>query len=328
MRSVATRCCACYKLSPPVMRQMKILKSIISICVFGITVSQADPTRPGDPKDLTPPSAQSKSSDIRVMSFNIRLGIANDGPNHWDLRKGLVVKAIQHFNPDFLGTQETHPFQAQYLIKSFPEHAYYGVGRMEDPKTGEQCGVMFRKERFKLLDKGTFWLSETPKEPGSKSWDSSLPRIASWVKLRDKNDEQQELVFINTHFDHRGRQARIEAAKLIRKRVAKLGTKTRVIITGDFNAGEGSLPYKSLVGANPDYSVKLIDTYRSANPEPAIGGEGTLSAWSGRRSSNRIDWVLHSPHFRTKSASIDYFNENGRYPSDHYPVSAVITPCD
>ena len=85
--------------------------------------------------------------------------------NHWDLRKGLVVKAIQHFNPDLLGTQETHPFQAKYLVKSFPEHAYYGVGRMEDPKTGEQCGVMFRKERFKLLDKGTFWLSETLRNP-------------------------------------------------------------------------------------------------------------------------------------------------------------------
>ena len=139
------------------MRQMKILKSIISICVFGITVSQA--IQQGyDPKDLTPPSAQSKSSDIRVMSFNIRLGIANDGPNHWDLRKGLVVKAIT-FQPDLLGTQETHPFQAKYLIKSFP-NCLLRSRRMEDPKTGEQCGVMFRKERFKLLEKGTFWLLE------------------------------------------------------------------------------------------------------------------------------------------------------------------------
>ena len=198
------------------------------------------------------------------------------------------------FQPRFSRYAGDPSISSQIPDQIFPRTGLLRSRSYGGSKNREQCGVMFRKERFKLLDKGTFWLSETPKEPGSKSWDSSLPRIASWVKL-DKNDEQQELVFINTHFDHRGRQARIEAAKLIRKRVAKLGTKTRVIITGDFNAGEGSLPYKSLVGANPDYSVKLIDTYRSANPEPAIGGEGTLSAWSGRRSSNRIDWVLHSP---------------------------------
>lgn len=294
------------------------------ICAFTAAccvVAQANPEL--KPETENPPAREGGSTVLRVMSFNVRLGVANDGPNHWNLRKGLVVRAIKRFDPDLLGTQETHPFQAEFLQRELPGLVYYGVGRREDPKTGEQCGLMYRKARFEVLDKGTFWLSKTPDRPGTKSWDSSLPRIASWVKLRDKQDRGKELVFVNTHFDHRGRQARLEGAKIIRRRVAELGPKVRIVVTGDFNAGEGSEPYRALVGPVPASSVELIDTYRAAHPKRK-DGEGTFSAWSGRRSGNRIDWVLHTPHFRTRSAAIDSFNEDGRYPSDHYPVTAVL----
>ncbi len=267
---------------------------------------------------------EEKSSVLRVMSFNIRLGVANDGPNHWNLRKDLVVRTIRRFDPDLLGTQETHPFQSDFLKKGLPALAYYGVGRLEDPKTGEQCGLMYRKSRFELLEEGTFWLSQSPDQPGSKSWDSSLPRIASWVKLKDRLDRNRELVFVNTHFDHRGRQARLEGARIIRGHVAKLGSKARVIISGDFNAGEGSAPYRALIDPDPTLPA-LVDTYRAAHPK-RVDGEGTFSAWSGRRSGSRIDWVLHTSHFRTHSANIDRFNVSGRYPSDHYPVTAVLFP--
>ena len=264
------------------------------------------------------------STDLRVMSFNVRLGVAKDGPNAWDLRKDLVVETVKRFDPDLLGTQETWPFQAAFLKKGLPGHAYYGVGRQVDPTTGEQCGLMYRKDRFEQLEKGTFWLSKTPSKPGSKSWDSSLPRIASWVRLRDKRDRGRELVLINTHFDHRGRQAREEAAKIIRRRVTELGSEARVVVTGDFNAAEGSAPYRALLA--PDGSVAvLLDSYRKAHPKRREG-EGTFSAWNGRRSGGRIDWVLHTSHYRTISASIDRSNDSGRYPSDHYPVTAVLKP--
>ena len=263
------------------------------------------------------------ASTLRVMSFIIRLGVAKDGPNHWDLRKNLVVSTIKNFNPDLLGTQETHPFQADFLQKGLPGHAYYGVGRMKNPKSGEQCGLMYRKERFELLGSGTFWLSQTPGKPGSKSWDSSLPRIASWARLRDKSDRGREFTFINTHFDHRGRQARLEGAKIIRRHVGELGKNARVIITGDFNAGEGSGPYRALIGSSSEDQASIVDTYRIAHPK-RVEGEGTFSAWSGKRSGNRIDWVLHTPHFLTLSANIDRYNDSGRYPSDHYPVTAIL----
>ena len=260
---------------------------------------------------------ESKKSELRVMSFNIRLGVANDGENRWDLRKDLVVETIRKYNPDLLGLQEVFPMQEEYLRENFPEYIYYGRSRLVDPKDGEACSVMFRKDRFEAIKKATFWLSETENEPGSKSWDSSLPRIANIVRLQDKQVEEEKLVLINTHFDHRGKVAREEAAKIIKKRVFALEKGAHVVITGDFNSGEGSRPYQFLVGGN------LIDTFRSAHPT-RTEEESTFTAWKGRLIGNRIDWVLCSPKFRVISAKIDRTNDQGRYPSDHYPVTSIL----
>ena len=260
---------------------------------------------------------QSKGNALRVMSFNIRLGVANDGENRWDLRKDLVVKTIRDYNPDLLGLQEVFPMQEEYLRKNFPDYLYYGRSRLVNPKDGEACSVMFRKERFEAIKKTTFWLSETENEPGSKSWDSSLPRIANLVGLTDKQAVGKKLIFINTHFDHRGKKAREEAAKIIKNRVSTLEKGVGVVITGDFNSGEGSKPYQFLVGGN------LIDTFRIAHPT-RTEKESTFTAWKGRLIGNRIDWVLCSPNFRVLSAEINRTNDNGRYPSDHYPVTATL----
>jgi endonuclease/exonuclease/phosphatase family metal-dependent hydrolase len=251
------------------------------------------------------------------MSFNIRLGVANDGENRWDLRKELVVQTIRQYNPDLLGLQEVFPMQEEYLRENFPEYSYYGRSRLVDPKEGEACSVMFRKERFEPMEQATFWLSETPEEPGSKSWDSSLPRIANMISLQDKQAGGKKLVLINTHFDHRGKVAREEAAQIIRRRVTELKKGTPVVITGDFNSGEWSKPYQSLVGGN------IIDTFRKVHPG-RTEEESTFTAWTGRLIGNRIDWVLCSSNFRVGSAEINRTNENGRYPSDHYPVTATL----
>ena len=261
--------------------------------------------------------AKEKSSDLRVMSFNIRLGVAKDGPNRWDLRKDLVVETIRKFNPDLLGLQEVFPMQEKHLKESLPGYAYYGRSRLVDPQDGEACSIMFRKDRFEVVEKTTFWLSEIQEKPGSKSWDSSLPRIANLVHLADRKAGGQKLIFLNTHFDHRGKVAREEAAKIIQKRVRDLGEKARIVVAGDFNSGEGSKPYQSLVGGS------LLDTFRIAKPK-RTKEESTFTAWNGRLIGNRIDWLLCSPNFRVLEAEIDRTHFKGRYPSDHYPVTAVL----
>lgn len=266
-------------------------------------------------------AAPSCAEDLRVMSFNIRYGAAKDGDDHWKKRNWLVADTVRKFNPDLLGTQETLKFQADYLERQLRDYTYFGRSRMKTPN--EHCGIFFRTDRFTQLAGGHFWLSESPEIPESKSWDSSLPRMASWVLLNDRLDEAaRPILFVNTHFDHRGKVARLESAKLIRQRIDRLraiSDNPLVVVTGDFNTPEGSEPYNAFLEGNAD----LIDSYRAKHPEKS-DEEGTFNGFRGRTGGGRIDWVLASPDFGVLSAEIDRHQEEGRYPSDHFPVTAVL----
>jgi endonuclease/exonuclease/phosphatase family metal-dependent hydrolase len=182
---------------------------------------------------------------------------------------------------------------------------------------------MYRTDRFEQLDSGHFWLSETPDVPGSKSWDSSLPRMLSWVVLQDRRAPQRPFVFANVHFDHRGLQARLESARLLRQRAADLQEQFPIVLTGDFNTTEDDPPYAVLVGGQGFGNLPFVDAYRVIHPERSPH-EASFSNWTGVRQGSRIDWIVHTPHFHTLNATINYTQEGGRYPSDHYPVEAVV----
>lgn len=162
---------------------------------------------------------------MRVLSYNIRFGSAKDGENHhWERRKEALVATIKAYDPDLLGTQETLGFQRDYLAANLPEYDHLGVGRVDGKEQGEMMALFYKRDRFEKLDSGRFWLSETPDQVGSKSWDSSLPRMVTWMKLRDRrNPSARPIAFFNTHFDHLGVQARLESARLIRRQIATLG---------------------------------------------------------------------------------------------------------
>ncbi len=268
-------------------------------------------------------SAQtSNGEEVRAMSFNIRLGVAKDGNNHWEKRKETVVQAIKEFEPDFVGTQETYGFQAKYIGENLPQYSYAGRSRQRDGK-GEQCGIFYLTKRFDKLVEGHFWLSETPDNPGSKSWDSSLPRMATWLKLWDRTNEMSFYV-INTHFDHRGSTARKESAAQIRKFASNLPKGSIVILTGDFNAGVNSPPYQAMFGKSSTTGESpLMDTYAIIHAN-ADEPSGTFNGFRGTADGARIDWVAVSRNVSIESADIDRISFDGRYPSDHFPVTAIL----
>ncbi len=271
---------------------------------------------------------------LRVMSFNLRYGTANDGDNHWDKRKELLVETIKAFNPDLLGTQETLAFQRDYLLKNMEGYEAFGVSREDGKDKGEMTTVLYRKDRFEKLEGATFWLSETPDAIASKGWDTSLPRICTWIKLRDlKVKDAPPVYFYNTHFDHRGSKARLESAKLIRRHIAALGAEARVVLTGDFNADEGSEPYKALFAEHDGKASPVLDTLRVFKPQRG-DDEGSFNSFGpaprptpgspGSPGKARIDWVAVSRQWTVTDAAIDRTHKNGRWPSDHFPVTAVI----
>jgi len=285
----------------------------LSLCVVGSI-------RAGEPE----PAADDEA--LRVMSFNIRTGAARDGENAWPRRKDFVAETVLAFAPDVLGTQETHGFQRDDLSKRLPGYAAFGVGRDDGREGGEMMAVFYRTDRLKKLDGGHFWLSETPDEPGSKSWDSSLPRLCTWLKLEDRRADGAGVFWLfNTHFDHRGRRARANSATLLREKIAAIAGDGPAILTGDFNASPGGEPYRNLFG-EAGGGATLRDSYQERHPDEVRGDNlGTAGGFRREdRGESRIDWIAVTPGWTILDAAIDRTNRDGRTPSDHDPVTAIL----
>jgi endonuclease/exonuclease/phosphatase family metal-dependent hydrolase len=252
---------------------------------------------------------------LKVMTFNIRYGTADDGNNNWQLRKGLVFDVIRENNPDIIGIQEALDFQINELLESIPGYSYIGVGRDNGKTKGEFAAIFYAKDRFIIDSTETFWFSETPFAAGSKTWESPLPRICTWTKMFDKFLKKSFYVF-NVHFDHQSQISREKSSHMLVDKIAKLPKDPSVILTGDFNCGEENLAIKKIISSG------FVDTYR--NKYNKGNDEGTFNSFKGDSSGEKIDFIFVTKDFQIESAKIDKYNQNGKYPSDHFPVVAII----
>ncbi len=268
--------------------------------------------------------------DTSVMSFNIRYGGADDGPNSWPFRRDLVFQTIARHEPAVFGVQECLWFQGEELRAAFPDYRMTGVGRDDGRQAGEMCAIFTRNDRYEVLDQGTFWLSESPEVVGSKGWDAALPRIATWVRLHDRLCEPDTLFVFNAHFDHIGEIAREKSGQLLRMRIGAIAGTDPVILMGDFNdpAAPTSPSYQALMAEDGPVGPVLHDTWLLASREQRMQGEDTFHGFSGQGTRGRIDWILVTDHFLGVDSGIERKQDNGRYPSDHFPVWATFkSPC-
>ena len=251
------------------------------------------------------------------MSFNIRYGLADDEENHWDKRKSLAISRIQAFQPDLLGMQECRDdSQAEFVKASLPDYHFYGIRREGRGDTAlEMAPVLFRKTSFQIIDQGCFWLSETSHITGSKSWDSTFARTATWLKFL-QHETGRTLTFVNTHFDYQP-VAIEESAKLLKNWLNQTQKDMPVILTGDFNSDKESTAYRLLTGQG-----MLFDAYRQARPDGE--DEATFHGFGKSEQMTSIDWVLVSRHFDATEAKVDRTHVGELYPSDHYPVAVTV----
>lgn len=261
---------------------------------------------------------------VRVMSYNVRYGTAPDGAHAWPRRREAVVGVIRDDDPDLLGLQEVLAFQLEELSAALPGYEAVAAGRDDGQQAGEMTPVLFRTARFERLASGHFWLSEAPDSPGSVGWDAALPRIATWARLRDRTaSAERDVLVLNTHFDHRGSEARRHAARLVRERLHELGRGCRTVLCGDFNAAEGSAPHRELF-SRTDHPLTLVDTLRAVVPRPGAA-EATFNGFDPAATAGaRIDWIGCSADWDVRLAGIDRTTRDGRPPSDHWPVTAVL----
>lgn len=272
------------------------------------------------------PRTQSPSpAPLTVLTYNIRYANPRDGDNIWENRREAMVAYVNRTNPDVIGFQEVEPAQRAYLAERLTDYAWYGVGRNAAHDEGEGTPIFYRRSRFDVLDRGTFWLSTTPETPGSKGWDAALPRVASWIKVRDRRTDGT-LLLVNTHFDHMGPTARLESAHLLTRRIddlARAGTaRLPVILTGDFNCRPDSEPYAA-VTKPANAALTMIDTQQLSRT-PHQGGDSTTNAFTAISPGATIDYVFVRDVARVESHRVEDPRINGRFVSDHQPLVAVI----
>lgn len=251
---------------------------------------------------------------LKVMTYNIRYDNAGDSINRWDSRKQKVFSLLKKYDPDVFGVQEALHNQLADIAKALKEYEFFGVGRDDGKQKGEYSAIFIRKARLKVLEQNTFWLSKTPEVPGSKDWDAAITRVVTWGRLQDKKTKKTFLM-VNTHFDHRGKESRKNAAALIKERAKSLAGNLPVIITGDFNFRRDAPPYEVMMNAD---GLRVID---SAPDTPGTACGFAVNA----RPCVAIDYIFHTPEWSTANYQVIQDNDGKYYPSDHLPVMVELS---
>lgn len=258
---------------------------------------------------------------LRVMTFNVRLDAPDDGDDAWPQRRGLVADTIRYHAPDVVGLQEPFAHQLGYLEEALPDYEWVGQSRKAADGEGEHTPIGFRSDRFSLDDTGTFWLSETPDEPGSVGWDGSHPRVATWARLEDATADRP-LVHLNTHLDNEGERARREGAALVAERVQDLAAGVTPVVTGDFNCVSDEPPYARLDGAELDDDRQLVPVAEAA--DFCHGPDTTRTDFHELVPDRKIDHVFVSTECSVVAHAVLTDRDDARYPSDHLPVVADV----
>jgi len=257
---------------------------------------------------------KNEQKELKVMSYNIRMGIAKDGTNSWEFRCPATIEMLNAQKPDVFGVQEAFEFQIRFIEEYCRDYKSVGVGRDDGKKKGEYMSIFWNKKTVSLLKWGTFWLSETPDKP-SKGWDAHCRRTATWALMKDKKTGKK-FYFVNTHLDHKGKEAQKNGLKLIVDRIESINPQGYpMILTGDFNI-------------KPDNAALIgLDSRMQSTRKIAADTDNhnTFNGWSVKPTDSVIDYIYISgfsscPQYRTVT---EKYAERP-FVSDHYPIFARL----
>lgn len=254
------------------------------------------------------------SGQIKVMSYNLRCYTPSDlGDKNWYNRAHYIIETIDKAQPSIIGFQEITVFQYNYLVECMPGFDSVITYRDNIPLFAEGCPIFYRTDLYDLIDKGSFWLSETP-EVMSKDWDSFCYRICSYVILKDKATDKEFVVF-NTHLDHVSDLARINGIKVVLDKIEEFGSIPALLI-GDLNAEEDSETYLSATKVFDDTKYMTENTMTSC----------TYQNWGQSLDRNCIDYILSSKTgFNVEKYDVITDTFDGVYSSDHFPLMSTLT---
>lgn len=263
----------------------------------------------------------SSQEQLSVMTFNVGYDElfydpANTSTDNWPNRKEFQAALLNFHQPDIIGMQEPLANQVGFFEDSLSGYNWIGIAREDGKNEGEYNPIFYKENKLIVLSSGTFWLSETP-EKVSKSWDAGYTRICTWVLFKLK-ESGVEFYMFNTHFDSKGKKARLESAKLINEKIRLLDGSIPLFITGDFNFTPDSPAYAEITANG------LFDSKNSSINEP-YGPDGTFNGFNFERTpEHRIDYIFVNQQVKVLKYGVLTDSHNQRFPSDHLPVIAFV----
>lgn len=257
-----------------------------------------------------------QSQELKLMSYNIKYANENDGENSWSNRKDFITNQLKFYEPDIFGVQEALKKQLDHFTENLHDYEFVGVGRDDGKTGGEYSAILFKENKFKVLENGTFWLSKTPSKP-SKDWDAALPRICTYALFEEK-ESGKKFWYFNTHFDHIGVLARKNSAKLILQKIAEINTDDLpVILSGDFNLEPDSEPIQLI--------KNTLNDSKEAAEIVSFGSEGTFNGYNyDEAERRRIDYIFVNDEVEVEKYGVLTDSKEKRFPSDHFAVMVVL----
>ena len=255
--------------------------------------------------------------NLKMMTYNIRWDNPDDGENWWPNRKEYFTSQIQFYSPDIFGVQEATPNQVTDIASAFRDYNKFGIGR-EEKGEGEACTIYYKKDRFKVEQSNTFWLSETPNVV-SRGWDAACNRVCTYGLFKDLKTKKTFWVF-NLHLDHMGEEARIKGVQLALKKISELNTKKYpAFLMGDFNSEPDTKQIAEI--------KKVMDDTKDVSKEKPFGPSGTFNDFKHNEPVTLLlDYIFVSKNsgLKIQKHAVLSDSKDLKYPSDHLPVLIEI----
>jgi len=268
------------------------------------------------------------AAELRVMSYNIRLYVGKDGENSWEFRKYATPAMIYDIRPTVFGVQEAYRQQLDYIVEKCPGYKEVGLGREDGADKGEHMSVFYDSEILQLITWGNYWLSETPDRP-SKGWDAACKRTATWVLFEIKSSGEK-FYFVNTHLDHRGKEARKNGLRLIYDKIREMNKENYpMVLTGDFNVqpDNAGLADLNTLMKPARFNAQVADTVGSFNGWGKYGESEGAPTLDDKPSNTLlpIDYIYYAGFSNCLTFRVVRRQYAGvKYISDHYPVYADL----
>ena len=258
-----------------------------------------------------------KKYKLNIATYNLRLDTPRDSLDSWEHRKDNVNGLIRFHDFDIVGTQEG--FQHQLLdITEAGGYSYVGGGRDDGLNKGEHSAIVYKTDKFEVLDNGDFWFSLTPDKP-SYGWDANIRRVCSWAKFQDKEAGKEFFVF-SMHYDHQGKEARRNSSLLLLSKIKEIAGDLPTFAVGDFNASPKDEPIQIIYDANI-----LKDSHLISESKP-YGTVGTFNGFNlNAPMKNRIDYIWVTPNITIEKYGVLNDMHYGHFPSDHFPVMVTAS---